>query len=356
MSSQNRGDREIDIFVEQFISQLKRRQLSGSHAVALATAQLLLRFVSAARWNHIDSLVKDIRALGVRLVQTAPKEIACRNIVSRVLTLIREEQHGHKSENGGLSGSMLGLLEKNDKKEEVLDKAALRQANRDIRPYIIEGIQDLIDEVANIEENIAKMSVDEIHDNQIILTPTPASETVLLFLLKAARKRNFTVLVTEGFPNQIDAAHNMVQKLKKAGVEAIVIPDAAVYAVMSKVGRVIMGTSTVLANGGCLSSAGSALVCATATQHSTPVVVLTAIYKLSPVYPFDVPSMIEIGSSAQVADYSDSEIVEGFQVFNPLADYVPPEDIQIYNTNIGEFSPAFIYRIVLDHYSDAGNL
>lgn len=114
----------------------------------------------------------------------------------------------------------------------------------------------------------------------------------------------------------------MALELSKAGIETTVIPDSAVFAVMSRVNKVILGTHAgtappeflfpgtlayflrdhdthqfpfailcvVLANGGLVAISGSHMMAAAAKHHSIPVVVCTGLYKLSPLYPYDEDS------------------------------------------------------------------
>ena len=44
--------------------------------------------------------------------------------------------------------------------------------------------------------------------------------------------------------------HEMATSLAKVGIETTVITDSAVFAMMSRVNKVIIGTHTVMANGG----------------------------------------------------------------------------------------------------------
>ena len=50
-----------------------------------------------------------------------------------------------------------------------------------MRAIIIQGIRDLVDEISNVNDGIETMAVDLIHDDEILLTPTPNSETVQHF-------------------------------------------------------------------------------------------------------------------------------------------------------------------------------
>lgn len=337
---------------------LKRRQISGSYNVALETCQLLLRVISAARWTRPDDLIKHIRQLGKRLENAQPREFSSGNVIRRVLAQIRDEVETAESDsNAPMISSMFSLLstenEKKQKQEQFVQSTGPRTSNRhhhDLRSIVIQGIKDLIDEISSIDEGIETMSVDLIHDNEVLLTPTPDSHTVLKFLLKARHKRKFSVLVTECFPNRTEDAHKFAKALSDAKIDTVVIPDSHVFAVMSRVGKVIVGARSVFANGGTVSSAGVAAVCECAKEHKTPVFSVAGLYKLSPTYPFDVENLIEVGNTGKVVKFSNSNLVQHAGISNPMFDYVPPEHIDIYITNIGGFAPSFIYRIVLDNY------
>lgn len=103
----------------------------------------------------------------------------------------------------------------------------------------------------------------------------------------------------------------MATSLSKADIETTVIADAAIFAVMSRVNKVsgrgfsgkkklvsgtshcllfltllplqvIIGTQTVLANGGLRAVNGTHTLALAAKHHSTPLIVCTPMFKLSP--------------------------------------------------------------------------
>lgn len=66
------------------------------------------------------------------------------------------------------------------------------------------------------------------------------SHTVLHFLMAAAaKKRVFDVIVTENAPSY--DGHQFVKSLSKAGITTTLISDAAVYAIMSRVNKLVIG-------------------------------------------------------------------------------------------------------------------
>lgn len=222
---------------------------------------------------------------------------------------------------------------------------------KDIKAEVLEGIREILDELDQVDEQIAAYALDHIHSNEIILTTT-SSMTVQRFLLTAAKKRRFTVVHAEAYPNEHDDTHATVlhgrkkdgdedvdsderfKPLTAAGITVVLIPDSAVFAIMSRVNKVILATHAVLANGGLVAAAGARVVAQAAKMHKTPVVVLSGVYKLSPVYPFDVEELIEYGDAGKVAGYDDGDFVEKVDVVNPLYDYVPADLVDLYITNL----------------------
>lgn len=62
--------RDIQLEVDALVLRLRRRQLVGSHSVALATALLMRHVVS--RWGHTQTLICGVKAVGRHLVSAMP--------------------------------------------------------------------------------------------------------------------------------------------------------------------------------------------------------------------------------------------------------------------------------------------
>jgi translation initiation factor eIF-2B subunit beta len=244
-------------------------------------------------------------------------------------------------------------------------------SNKDIKAEVLEGIREILDELDQVDDQIAGFALDHIHDDEVILTHT-SSLTVQKFLLHAARKRKFTVVFVEGYPNDSDETHSTLllgrtkhidpeedeeesrwKTLTSLGITVVMIPDSAVYAVLSRVNKVILSVHTVLANGGLVAAAGAKIIATAAKMHQTPVIVLSGVYKLSPIYPFDVEELIEYGDASRVIppQESDTDWSKRVEVMNPLYDYVPADLVGLYITNLGGHAPSYLYRIVADHYN-----
>ena len=225
--------------------------------------------------------------------------------------------------------------------------------SKDLKAEIISGIEEIIDELDQVDDQIAAYAQEHIHSNELILTHT-SSRTVQKFLLKAADKRKFTVIVAESYPNDHEATHAAVtgkvrqdteggdemnteaflKPLAAAGITVILMTDASIFAIMSRVNKVILATHAVIANGGLIAAAGARIIAKAAKVHRTPVIVVSGIYKLSPEYPFEFESLIEYGDPGSIIGYDDGALVENLEVDNPVFDYVPPDLVDLYITNL----------------------
>ncbi|KAL8928380.1 MAG: hypothetical protein Q9172_000972 [Xanthocarpia lactea] len=237
---------------------------------------------------------------------------------------------------------------------------------QDFRAEVIEGVQEIIDELNQADDQIAGYALDHIHSTEFVLTYTP-SMTVQRFLLKAAAKRKFTVIHAEPLPNHYRAenlaetpntspdddegnSERFLTSLTAAGVTVVLVPFSAVFALMSRTSKVILDTHVVLADGSLVASAGATAIAKAASMHRTPVVVLSGVYKLSPVYPFDVGTLIEFGDPSNIVGFDQGSLLGNIEVKNPLFDHVPADLVTLYITNLGGHAPSYLYRIVADHY------
>ncbi|KIX09990.1 uncharacterized protein Z518_01071 [Rhinocladiella mackenziei CBS 650.93] len=242
------------------------------------------------------------------------------------------------------------------------------------RPEVIKGIKEIIDEINASDDEISAAALEQIHPQETIFTYS-SSLTVQRFLLKAASKRKFTVVHAEAYPNNHLKTHALLtgnqdptededslpndsfsKSLTSAGITVVMIPDSAIFAVMSRASKVILDAHAVLTNGSLVAAAGTKAVIKAAGYHRVPVVVLAATYKLSPAYPYDPYSMIEYGDAGKVVPFQDGELHSGLDsgVRNPLYDFVEAGDVDLFVTNQvpAVVSAGYLYRVVKDQYRD----
>ncbi|KAL0088058.1 hypothetical protein J3Q64DRAFT_1723888 [Phycomyces blakesleeanus] len=374
----------LEAQVESFISRLKRRQVIGSYEVAKETAVLLRQAVSTTRWKDVNSIIETITELGGRLAMAQPKELAVGNIVRRVLKVIREvaqgeletdgvadvdenESEGYTSEDedvpvkGKIQSSTSSIVSSLNERPPLITQSSMfrlladvgpksdeKKANYNLKPLIIQEInEEIIADLESVYKGIADQAVDYIHANEVIMT-IGRSRTVEKFLRRAAEHRKFQVIVAETSPTY--QGHQMAIALSAAGIDTTVIVDSAIFAAMPRVNKVVLSAHAVLANGGLVSVTGSHLLAAAAKHHSTPVLVCTALYKLSPLFAYDADAFNVTVAPNSVLDFQQGSLVDKVAVSNPYYDYVSPELVSLFVHNLGSAPPTYVYRLINDNY------
>ncbi|GAW09635.1 eukaryotic translation initiation factor 2B subunit 2 [Lentinula edodes] len=353
--------------VEDLVSRLRRRQLVGSRATALETLLVLRQVVSKARFSNIDQLVNVIRIVGRRLVEAQPKEHSVGNTVRKVLHHIREEYHTASERPTVQSSFSIAkfVLQGQPRKQTPIPRSETRVSLKEndpddpdsfarvLKPVLMEAIQDVFDELETVYDNISKNAKDHIHSDEIILT-LGMSRTVQSFLKSAAHYRNYTVIVAETAPSY--GGREMAASLSSAGISTFLVPDSSIYALMSRVNKVILGAHAILANGGMFATSGSLLAATAARSYSTPVVVCAGQFKLTPLWNlYHEYGALDFGDPSAVLGFEEGDLVDKVDVVNPYYDYVRPELLDVFITNYGDHPPSSIYRLLKETYDDEDN-
>jgi translation initiation factor eIF-2B subunit beta len=342
---------------------LKRRQISGPHDSAMATVDVIRAVVGQCRWATAGQIMQILRAVGRELIAAKPTELAVGNMIRRALFIVREEYAGKLGEREGESDatgdtlvaavgapSLESLLGGATGDDGAGDDMSVHIA--DLKQSVAEGLNELKAELEDMNSIICEHAPQTIHANEVILT-FGMSKTVMCFLLAAAehyRKSGltFAVIVAEGAPSR--RGHQLASALTDAGIETTVIRDSAAFAMMARVNKVIMPTHAVMANGGLIALTGSHMIARAARELSVPVVCVTGLYKLCPIFPHDQDSFNCLLAPSLVMDYDTSDRMRNVQVLNPAYDYIPPELVDLYITNIGGIQPSYIYRLLAEYY------
>lgn len=369
---------------------------------AIETANLLRTVISNSRWSNAKNLLQTIQDITGKLVQAQPVEFAVGNIARRIMRLIREEYKGITvvAKGGQVAGHSLSLsspspssssgqpmeweLGNNDTLDIIPEfskieglqnntagsRMSIMSTTSDSSMYnllaqpeaevdysrqlfslkqsIIQAVNELIEELESVGNNIAAQATDYIHANEVILT-VGKSKTVEQFLKSAARKRSFQVIVVESSPNC--SGHEMAANLTSAGIETLLVSDASVFAMMSRVNKVIIGCHAVTANGGIIARNGTRIVSACAKHYSTPVCVVTGMYKITPIFPENHADFNLLATPDMVVPFSDFTMVDSnVEILNPQFDYVPSSLISLLVTNQGGSPPSYVYRLLGELY------
>ena len=218
---------------------------------------------------------------------------------------------------------------------------------------ILDGINNLISEIRTISKTITerKEIQDLISDGDIILTSN-YSEQVAKILAENKKTKNFKVFVCESAPKL--RKKSQVEELKKIKLDLTVIEDDDIYSVMKKFTKVkiLLGAKAILVNGGLITYGGAYNICLLAKMFSNPVIIVGGITKLTPMYSFKHELYNEYLSPDLIfgknMDYQGD--ISNIQFNNPSLDYVPPNLISMYATDIGILNPNYLYKNFNDMY------
>lgn len=331
----------------RFIAQLRRRQVPRSLDVARKTLEIMRLLVATSAARDVSALIAMIKQAGKVLVSAQPHELVIGNMVRRVLYIVREETTADESagQRGGSSAAAAGRsLQRMLEAPQATDYS--QQSAKDLKGPVLEVLKEVIEELSSVSSAIAEQAIEHIHSNEVILTHG-RDPTVEAFLKAAHKKRTFEVVVCETSPaceGQQTAAN-----LAEAGISTTLITDCAVFAMMARVNKVIVGAHAVMANGGLVATAGSHMVALAAQQHAVPLVVCAGLYKLTPLFPSATAEQFNLLLSPQpMLKYEEG--LQGVHVANPALDYVPPELVSLFITNIGGNHASYIYRLLAEYY------
>lgn len=404
---------QVGIICADLNRQLQKRQISGARECAEATALLLRKSIESFEDEDPNKLIIDIKCVATRLIAAQPRELTITNIVRRVLGIIRDELEqtgkttlqsqdyevivppqemsntGESRQTSSLKGdtsdgqlSMFNLLS-DSKQSDSTPMASIRSAppsllqqprlsenasvsvklDPDSKLEVIGGMEELLDEIRQADDQIAAYSTEQIHSREIILTNT-LSAGVQKFLVKAAQRRRFSVILVEGYPsshrtihegangkqsNERNVSTHSQKTLTSHGVHITVVPDSACFGLMARVSKVILDARLVLANGSMICASGSQAIAVAAKQFQVPVLVLSAVYQISPEFPFDINRFFD---SARGVDLPvpDNKARHRIETQNPLYDHVPARLLDLYITNLGGNAPPSLHRLINDHY------
>lgn len=342
------------------------------------------------RYSDVNQLLARVQAVGRRLVAAQPRELVIGNIVRRVLGLIRDEAEENRNDAASESGtssvqdppstplatstipedapaprparppmmnaigsltrtqSMFNILADPDLMPFAWSNAAspafasgastpvvdAQSTNVSaLRSEVIDGINDTMDEVKQVDEQVQSYSDIILHPGDFILVHQP-SKTVQRFLSKS--KRKFTVLlVTDPSTAAADDAYAAFRKsLAATGSIVVTVMNSGLTAYMSRVTKVILDAQAIMGNGGVIVDSGAAIIARAAQEQGRIVIVLGGVYKLSPDSQADQDSATEWGDPSKYVNYADGQMVRQVHVKNAVSEYIPAELVNTYITNL----------------------
>ncbi|KAL1842157.1 hypothetical protein VTJ49DRAFT_5930 [Mycothermus thermophilus] len=395
------NDRPLEATIDSLIFLLKRRQIKGDDC-AKATAHILRQVVAKSKWTNVNQLLEKVRSDGTRLAQAAPLEPVIGNVVRRVLGLIRDEAAEDRNaddlasetasdiqdiqslapgapppqplqrtttaqmrptlaslpSNLLVSNSMFNLLSVAEPTGSPITGAstpmssALHASVHALRSEVMDGIEEILDEISQADDQIAGFADIQIHPGDYVLAYQP-TKTVERFLIKAASKRRFTLLLA-GLQTPDPSAEPPYAALRKrlaaAGVQTINLASNGLMAYIPRVNKVIFGAKAVYQNGGLLVDSGCCVAAQAAHEYLKPVIALCPVYKFTPEDPSNEVVRGELGDPSSYVSYANGPAVDLLDIENTVTDYIPPELVDVYLTNLGPQTRHHLASILADHY------
>lgn len=203
-----------------------------------------------------------------------------------------------------------------------------------LRSEVIDGIEEIKDEIGQVDDQIASFAEVQIHPGHFVLVYRP-NATVEKFLLGAAKRRKFTVLIAgcEQSRGADEPSHAILRKqLSKFGVNSIVLAGSGIMAYMARVNMIVLSAQAITANGAVVADGGAAIVARAARECSKTVIVLGGVFKLCPEDEPDLDALVDSGDPMNLVDY-EGQMVE-IDVETTTAEYITPDLVDIYVTNL----------------------
>ncbi|KAI1289579.1 Translation initiation factor eIF-2B subunit beta [Halotydeus destructor] len=334
-----------DVGAVSFIEDVRTGKVKSSFQMAMKTLFTIEKIVTDVNWASAKELKDCIRLFGSELRKADPTETVPWNIVLRSLKIIREEYQ--RLEGIEEDGDGIGMMQ-------TIDQTQMFDFSK-FPPELQLSIQDSLSEckaeICGSAENISKEAEKHINNDAVIMT-LGRSKTVEAFLQKAAKKgRRFRVIVAECAP--FCNGHEMAKSLAEYGIETSVIPDSSMFMKMSRVTKVIIGTHSVMANGGLKAVSGAYTLALAAKYFSVPLMVLAALFKYTPQYlvSHDQVAFNKSDSPEYLVPFENGDLVAQCDVLNPVFDYVPPELVTVLIAGNKEgHSPSYVYHKIATVY------
>lgn len=320
--------------------------------MATATAHFLHHVIEKSQWPDVHALLAKIQRLGGKLMLAKTPELVVGNIVQRVLGLIRTEYATMMKDasstdtptetrpsnpprlrpittdpsalGASIPGNQSHLLSESTLPYQARlqplshasgtstpEQRSLSQGQlNDLRAEILDGIQEIIQEIESEGYQISRQADSQIRQGDIVVCSYPTN-TLREFLKGQARKMTgaakFTVRILNdggvGYESGADAAQTklMKQKLEALGIVVQII-NGAPGAWMSGANFVILEANAITCSGAAVTHAAGPTIACAALEANVPVFVLAGIYKFSPDVPLNYHQVMEMGSNPGFSD------------------------------------------------------
>lgn len=185
-------------------------------------------------------------------------------------------------------------------------------------------------------QKIAELGAAFVHGGSVVLSHGFSRVVLALFRAAAAQGKHFSVILTEGRPDNGGA--KMASEVAKLGVPVTVVLDSAVGYVMERCDMVLVGADGVVESGGIINTLGTFQVAVVGREMNKPVYVAAEAYKFARMYPLDQRDL----EPSPHAVHFGVPLPPSVKVESTQRDYTPPKYLTLLFTNLGILTPSAV--------------
>ncbi|AMD19349.1 HBR448Wp [Eremothecium sinecaudum] len=213
------------------------------------------------------------------------------------------------------------------------------------KQHLIENGQLFVSRAKKSRDKIAKIGLDFITDDDIILVH--GFSRVVYFLLSHAADKliRFRCVVTEARPTQ--QGKQMYSMLQKKGIPVKMLVDSAVGSIIHKIDKVFVGAEGVAESGGIINLVGTYSVGVLAKNARKPFYVVSESHKFVRMFPL---SPDDLPMERDPLDFSQNDTSE--LLSSPSIDYTSHENITALITDLGVLTPSAVSEELIKMWYD----
>jgi methylthioribose-1-phosphate isomerase len=296
---------------------IKSLKVRGAPAIGMAAAYGMALAATGSKADSYNSLAGELNATAAMLKATRPTAVNLERAVDRIMDRV-------KNTSPDITG---------------------------IKNIVIEEADGIALEIKKADEKMGRLGSDLIEDGDVILTycntgalATGAYGTALGVIKTAFEQgKKIEVIACETRP-LLQGSRLTMWELKKAGIPATLIVDAAAGYMMSqgKVDKVIVGADRIAANGDTANKIGTYAIASLAYIDSLPFYIAAPTSTIDLSSPDGAAIPVEMRDADEVTRIMGLQVApEGISAANPAFDITPCDLISAIITELGVIRPPF---------------
>lgn len=142
---------------------------------------------------------------------------------------------------------------------------------------VLDYIEEYLNQEQNVYEAVFKCVPRKLKKSDCVLTLSNSNTVFEVLKLWRSSCKNLKVFVLESLPG--GEGKLLAGRLKKAGVNSVLVPDNSISAHIGKAGLLLLGCDAILRNGDVINKTGSRDAAVIAAYFNKPVLVVASEYK-----------------------------------------------------------------------------